>query len=338
MSRVLARCLRILALLFAVFPGAAGAGETAVLLAADLEYESNPWLLSGAERAAFRRNPDSLRFVGIESLSDYTLGLFASAAYRPGTEAFGWQYRVAGAARRYARNDRLDAETVYLEARNDFARGKNVKLFVEYTPEEFVGESGGVLRTQEFVSHLTVGGNYVFPLGPRDRLLLSPRYGRDNYTEAFDDQDSDLFTLRSVWRRIWNGRWTTRAELWWRRRDSDRLEVSVPGRDEAVNINEISSHSYRADALIFYRFDRRTRLSGVFRYVYKRYTTDSRDDLRHFGRRDETYLVKAGATRSLTANWSADVFVSYYEKDTNLDPEESAYDGYSISAGIRYRF
>lgn len=302
-----------------------------------VRYESNVWLFSKAERRAFEATPASAAFRGVESLDDFSVTPVLGLAWRPDTGP--WRYRLIGAAERFVRNSRLDNEEIFADVRRNLGKSDHVRASLAYSPNTFVGESrrGTLNINDEFVSSVTGGVTYSHRVNRDNRVLIAGTTARENYTEGFDDQDSWLYSLRVTWYRRLAPRWIVKAAGWIRRRDSDQLVAPAGDGRDAV-FNDISSESYRADAEMQYRINNATAVSGGMMYVYRRYTTDSADDLNHFGRVDRSYRVVARLLRRLGERWDGSMDFSYIERDSNLDPASFEYETWSASINFAYRF
>ena len=310
-----------------------------VVLDADvtLRYESNVWLFSDAERRAFELNPDADAFRSVESLDDFTVTPVLALGWRPGRGR--WRYRAIGALERFARNGRLNNEEIFADVRRDLGEEDHVRASISYSPNNFVGESrrGTVNVNEEFVSSVTGGVTYSHRVNRDNRVLIAGTVARENYTEGFDDQDSWFYTLRATWYWRLAPRWIAKAAGWLRRRDSDQLIGRAADGSEVV-FNDISSDGYRLDAELQYRINPPTAVSGGIMYAYKRYTTDSADDLNHFGRVDRSYRIVGRLLRRLGERWDGSMDISYIERDSNLDPSSFGYETWSASINLAYRF
>lgn len=310
-----------------------------VVLDADVtvRYESNVWLFSDAERRAFELNPDADAFRGVESLDDFTVTPVLALGWRPGQGR--WRYRAIGAIERFTHNGRLDNEEIFVDVRRDLGKSNHVRASLSYSPNNFVGESrrGTLNISEEFVNSVTGGVTYSHRVNHDNRVLIAATAARENYTEGFDDQDSWFYTLRVTWYWRLAPRWIAKSAGWLRRRDSDQLVGRVADGSETV-FNDISSDGYRLDAELQYRINAPTAVSGGMAYARKRYTTDSADDLNHFGRVDRSYRIVARLLRRLSERWDGAMDISYVERDSNLDSASFNYETWSASVNLAHRF
>jgi hypothetical protein len=300
-----------------------------VEIGADMIYDTNVWQYSDTDQILFELFPNAQFFQKTDSIDDLIWEPSVQLSLHP-----PWGSKtptlVAGAMGDfYTQNTSLNSGTYWIGIEQEIASRAQLSVTYTWIPRTLLGMSRErrtpvtPLIEETYASHDIL--IYVLKEFKKLDMGLTAHYTFQDYTNALNEQDSDLYGLG------WIAGFYPIPEV--ETLVGYQFELgTAAGRNDASQNNDLSSMTHQVQIEPKFRVTKLLHLSVHYDLNYKEFTTDLTGDQNHHGRKDlihgwgihlyyafgEKIETKLGFHRVLGTTNQNDTFFSYDEDITTF--------------------
>ncbi|MCI0528780.1 MAG: hypothetical protein L0Y56_15180 [Nitrospira sp.] len=303
-----------------------------VEVGADMIYDTNVWQYSDADRILFELFPNAQFFQKTDSVDDFIWEPSVQLSLHPPWGSKTPKLLVGAMGDFYTQNTSLNSGTYWIGIEQEIT--PNIQLSVTYTwiPRVLLGMSREQripptpLIEETYTSHDIL--IYILKEFRNLDMGLSAHYTFQDYTDALNEQDSDLYGFGSIAAFYPVPEVETLVGY--------QFELGIAaGRNDAGQNNDLSYMAHQFQIEPKFRVTKPLHIAVHYELNYKEFTTDLTSDRNHHGRKD------------LIHGWGIDLYYGFGEKietklsfqrvfgTTNQNDTFFSYDEDMTTVGIR---
>jgi hypothetical protein len=300
-----------------------------VEVGADLIYDTNVWQYSDADRILFELFPNAAFFQKTDSIDDLIWEPSVQLSLHPPWGSKTPKLLVGALGDFYTQNNSLNSSTYWIGIEQEITAKIQLSATYTWIPRVLLGMSRErrVLPTtlieETYASHDILV--YVLREFQKLDMGLTAHYTFQDYTDALNEQDSDLYGFGLI------GGFYPIPEVETLAGYEFELGIAA-GRNDAGLNNDLSYTAHQFQIEPKFRVTKPLHIAVHYELNYKEFTTDLTGDGNHYGRKDlihgwgidlyyafgEKIETKLGFERVLGTTNQNDAFFSYDEDITTV--------------------